>query len=320
MKKNISGFSLLELTLVVGLMGLSAYLFMNISKQNILMMGNLETVLDEFALKELINMNLLNRKTCTKSLTGKAVNDTVSTINSDTGNKLYEVNNMVGRKIKIKQMTIDLDNIKNLYSLKIIIEKNIILNITQTREFSIPLTVYLDNSKKPPTIISCFSDEQKILESSQKSCVSLGGTYDNSDLIHPCKFCTPSGTCQSFIEKINDTQTALENSIEMLNNYRNVIELTAANIVCTKSNKTFIEGSRYQCQWTKTEVVTFNDMFKCFTECRSTEDVKCSSLGGFMFGPQKYECNQPFTCRCTISQGINGMIDQNDECLNEICQ
>ena len=227
--RNQQGFSLVEVMLAMGLMGMAAMVFISMQKLQSRSQATASTQFEVFNLMQDIQMTMLNSKACMNSLEGLKLSSSEPTalevIKSSSGDDRYSVGvRPKGSRITLDAMElvptdIELGTVtQGLVDLRLSIEKNSEqVQGTKMVAHRIPLLVAID---KENNIIGCFSTfEAAVLKAKEETCLDLGGVYDEKK-------------CKSIAPKLNDQDVVCDNTQEGLMRYS---PLTKSIFLCNGS-------------------------------------------------------------------------------------
>ncbi|MBF0207523.1 MAG: hypothetical protein HQK53_11605 [Oligoflexia bacterium] len=338
MIKNIFGFSMLEVLIGCGIMGIAAYGFMTISRQSSQMTVEIDSFFEIMTLKQQMTFALSNESICSLSLSGKSVDSNANIDillpsadgNPSNSSSLYTVNQKITNKITIIGLYFVFNNEQKEYSLEVEISIGSSGISNKTKKFLIPLSVAFDNKVDSSKVLRCFSNSQKIIEmSAKKNCQSLGGTYNSTN--QTCMSCDGNNGC---IDLKSAIQAAVDITVGNITQVSEIVRMNNDNAVlaiCMREGKTKVPNIS-QCQWTK----TFNWQCWGWSDCQ-TDGRNCSAECGNMGYDQSlqqsqrtsplcgwawqwhYQCcckNSSILCTCTVNPDSNGVILPSFSCTN----
>lgn len=227
--RNQQGFSLVEVMLVMGLMGMAAMVFISMQKLQSRSQVTASTQFEIFNLMQDIQLSLLNSKACMQTLTGLKLSasepTSLESIKSSTGESRYSVGiKPQGSRITLSGLNITPTDIElgiagqGLVDLTMEIEKNSEqVQGTKMVNHRIALLVAIDESNN---IIGCFSTfEAAVLKAKEETCLDLGGIYEDK-------------VCKSIAPKINDLESVCDATTEGVMRYS---PLTKSVFLCNGS-------------------------------------------------------------------------------------
>nr|BDT27842.1 hypothetical protein BHI3_13080 [Bacteriovorax sp. HI3] len=205
MKNNNYGFSLAEIMISMGILGILSLSVMKVNGMIQKGQAASETKMEEIELRRVIALILTDREACKNTFSGKNVGQALTQIKSSSNNVLYEVNKVYGNNaLKITSFkTLDLaqpfsDNTRMIHLNVSFQRMKQILNNSTILSANIPLRV---KSPSASGLISeCFADVDSII---QQSCLSSGGTWTGSNCQYP-----------QYVLKSGDTMTGVLNAPE----------------------------------------------------------------------------------------------------------
>lgn len=214
--RNQQGFSLVEVILVMGLMGMAAMVFVSMQKLQSRSQVTASTQFEIFNLMQDIQLTLLNSKACMQTLTGLKLSESEDTelehIKSSTGENRFSVGiKPQGSRVTLSSLALTPTDIElgiagqGLVDLTLEIQKNSEqVQGTKMVNHRIPLLVAIDESNN---IISCFSTfEAAVLKAKEETCLDLGGIYEEKK-------------CKSIAPKLNDQETICDSTTEGIMRY-----------------------------------------------------------------------------------------------------
>lgn len=227
--RNQQGFSLVEVMLVMGLMGMAAMVFVSMQKLQNRSQATASTQFEIFNLMQDIQLTLLNSKACMQSLTGLRLSENEDTalehIKSSTGENRFSVGiRPQGSRVTLSSLTLTPTDIElgvagqGLVDLTLEIQKNSEqVQGTKMVKHRVPLLIAIDESN---TIIGCFSTfEAAVLKAKEETCLDLGGIYEDKK-------------CKSIAPKINDQEVICNATTEGIMRYS---PLTKSIFLCNGS-------------------------------------------------------------------------------------
>jgi len=191
---NEKGFSLAELMVTAGIMGMISLGIMQMIQNQNKAMINAESKSEEIQLINQIRTTLIKKENCDATFTGEPLNAVVTDVKLENGNNIFTTNNIYGnRVIRIDNMNLSANTVPGPDS-----NGTVKLNVTLTRlkkrngiktiTKSIMLQVRTDATNN---IAECFSESQNSISTAkEESCLNIGGTYnaalDTCNLSDPC--------------------------------------------------------------------------------------------------------------------------------------
>lgn len=265
--KNQIGFTLMEVVMVMGLMGLIAAG----SNQMILRQMNASAEVDikfkEMDLSRRMGLLLANKRSCEETLVNQAVGSSVVTeIKDHRGDVVFEVGRFYeGNKLKIKSIALKNKTIPILGGRG---ELEFVVNLTrmngrkEIRSTNKIFTVKVDATRHNGRITSCQTQvDDSLLAAKEEICESLGGEYQDGR-------CRTKTKIQSRVIAAEEINSRPKTFVSCPADY----ELTECSINCSDQQlvvQESLEGS--QCQLTRevSGVVTYQgrttrDLGDCF--------------------------------------------------------
>jgi len=176
----VSGFTLLEIMIALGLLSLITLGIMNMNKLMFSGQASAEVKLEELEIRRIIATTFLDTNACENTLEGKFIGNEISQIYSSNGGVLFEINKSYGNNSLLisKMELVEIANLGNN-------AKDVNLQLTfkkmkklaagpNTKVVNIRLRVLL--STQNGSIKSCFVDSTSVIESMCEK--SFGGTWD----------------------------------------------------------------------------------------------------------------------------------------------
>ncbi len=227
--RNQQGFSLVEVMLVMGLMGMAAMVFVSMQKLQSRSQVTASTQFEVFNLMQDIQLTLLNSKACMQTLAGLKISADETTsfenIKSSTGENRFSVGiKPQGSRITLSSLGITPTDIElgvagqGLVDLRMEIEKNSDqVQGTKNVVHRVPLLIAIDEGNN---IIGCFSTfEAAVLKAKEETCLDLGGVYENQE-------------CKTIAPKLGDQDTVCDANTEGVMRYS---PLTKSIFLCNGS-------------------------------------------------------------------------------------
>ncbi len=190
MKLNIKGFTLVEIMVAAGLLGVLSVAFMNLTHNQVTTQKRMETKYEENALNSRIAQALLNNQSCvnTFGLGETLTNDlSISSIKNKLNNDILNTTNVYGNNtIKIASMTLkDFNSVtvgpsQKAGEGKLVVEMQRMSKLIKGNKKivkSYPVEFNLDENNK---LVSCFSALGNAVDTAViESCTKIGGVYDH---------------------------------------------------------------------------------------------------------------------------------------------
>lgn len=179
---SVKGFSLVQVMIAVGLLGMIAVGVMQVSKQMQTTAVSGETSVEEIQLITHISTVLIDIDSCRETFKGLELGKPIDSIKRVKGNgdklEVYKAGEKYGnRTLLLKEMT--LSGTEGDESLELTLER-IKAGVSGTKEIKkkIPLKLVIKDGK----VADCFNDLSTVTETSiKKSCESVGAEYDPSN-------------------------------------------------------------------------------------------------------------------------------------------
>lgn len=206
MKKSFithNGFSLVEILIAVGLLGIISVGVMTLSKNMSTTFTQSEVRLSEIEVKQAMVTTLADRAACKKTFEGKNIGELVSAVKVAGGNAIFKTDEVyANRSIKILEMkTVDTgmtgsDGLRTV-NFVVTFQKNRKNLEYQTKGLTIPLRVKAASAISP--IVDCYSDSEEIVNTAKEEvCLALAGNWDSATM-----------TCSlgQYVKKSGDTMS-----------------------------------------------------------------------------------------------------------------
>lgn len=182
--KNSSGFTLVEIMVAMGLMGVITLGVMSQMKNMAQGQATSEMKVEELEMKRIILSTLSDRNACKTTFQSANIGQSISKIQNSAGTAIYQVGNTYGNKtLKITDIkTEDTGVIQNgtrVVKLHVRIQKMKKIIKANVKDIMIKLNVKAADATS--VITDCFSDTEEIINSSiQQACTSIGAVWDTS--------------------------------------------------------------------------------------------------------------------------------------------
>lgn len=236
--RNQQAFSLVEVMLVMGLMGMAALVFISMQKMQARGQATAATQFEIFNLVQDIQLTLLNSKACMETLNGITLNKDeptpINVIKNSQGAERFQVGvSTQGSKVTLNSLDLKATDLvfdeigAGLVDLNIVIDKNSAqAQGTKTVRHRVPLFIAIDEENN---VVDCFSTyEAAVLKAKEEMCKDLGGIYSDKK-------------CQSIAPKLNDQETVCNGEKEGLMRYS---ALTKSVFLCNGSK--WMESINFQ--------------------------------------------------------------------------
>jgi hypothetical protein len=186
---NEAGFSLAEVMVAAGLVGVVSLGVMHLTNNIHRGQATAETKMEEIEIRRIITSTLSDSLACLNTLNGIEIGSNFNTIRNSANTPIFQVNNVYGnRALKLISMrTVD----KNVTYADGTRGVDIVVQLAKMKQlamgadnlrFSIDLRVTAENETAP--ITACFVNNDQIV---QQACEALGGTWiDGSCQLPSC--------------------------------------------------------------------------------------------------------------------------------------
>lgn len=181
---NNKGFSLAELMVAAGLVGILAVATMNIMKTQSTGMIHLEAKNDEISFFRNVSLQLSIKEACTQTFSGKSVDSSIDELKNSKGNDFVSI----GKKVSTKKVTVssmELTNVdvpssggEGMVNLEVVLTRELPNKDPQNIKKQFPINVKADGSGN---ILECYAQADADLQNViSEVCEKFGGVLEES--------------------------------------------------------------------------------------------------------------------------------------------